>query len=312
MNIFLFDTDGVLLKPKGYHRALKETVRLAGISTGFGEVLLDDGQIAQFKALGISSEWHSSALCMAVMRLEQYRERSSKLVPLNLDRLFEVIAAQPMQHPALARGLAAIENFAVEYNVSASLVRGLVAESESINQSPTLNTFQELILGSEIFENTYYKKSKFQTESYLKLYDKRLLSESMAAHILVCQQRPDYGVAIMTNRPSSGPSGFAGAPDAEMGAALVGLVDLPLVGYGEISWLAEQTNQQAGELEKPAWQHALAAILMASGCSIEACLQFICEQPLAWPVADYANLQGSTITVFEDTPGGHDRCSKGG
>ena len=43
MNIFLFDTDGVLVKPKGYHRALQETVRLAGISTGFGEVLLDDG-----------------------------------------------------------------------------------------------------------------------------------------------------------------------------------------------------------------------------------------------------------------------------
>jgi len=42
MDILLFDMDGVLLKPLGYHRALKETVRLAGISSGYGEVLLAD------------------------------------------------------------------------------------------------------------------------------------------------------------------------------------------------------------------------------------------------------------------------------
>ncbi|UCD42996.1 MAG: hypothetical protein JSV69_05180, partial [Chloroflexota bacterium] len=67
MDILLFDMDGVLIKPLAYHRALQETVRLAGIATGFGEVLLSEDQIADFEAIGISSEWHSSALCMAVM-----------------------------------------------------------------------------------------------------------------------------------------------------------------------------------------------------------------------------------------------------
>jgi len=71
MDILIFDMDGVLVKPEGYHRALQETVRLAGISTQYGEVQLTDNQIAQFEALGISSEWHSSALCMAVMVVEK-------------------------------------------------------------------------------------------------------------------------------------------------------------------------------------------------------------------------------------------------
>lgn len=71
MDILLFDMDGVLVNPRGYHRALHETVRLAGISTGIGAVDLEDEQVTQFEALGISSEWHSSALCMAVMVLEK-------------------------------------------------------------------------------------------------------------------------------------------------------------------------------------------------------------------------------------------------
>ena len=33
MRILIFDMDGVLIEPHGYHRALKETVRLAGIAT---------------------------------------------------------------------------------------------------------------------------------------------------------------------------------------------------------------------------------------------------------------------------------------
>ena len=46
MKILLFDMDGVLLEPNGYHLALKETVRLVSRSMGFEDFLLSDQDIA--------------------------------------------------------------------------------------------------------------------------------------------------------------------------------------------------------------------------------------------------------------------------
>jgi len=309
MEILIFDMDGVLLKPFGYHRALKETVRLAGISTGFGEVLLADEQIAKFEALGISSEWHSSALCMAVMALEKQKgitreEDQTQPIILDLEDLFVAISDRPMQDPALSRGLAAIERLAAKANVPADLVCWLVAQSESIQRSPTINWFQELVLGSESYTSTYQKRPQFETESYLKLYDERLLNEPQTERVLRWTDKPDHGAAIMTRRPSSGLPGFATAPDANMGAALVGLENLPIVGYGEICWLAAQTGREVIDLYKPAWEHALAAILAASGWSLERSLAYVGKSLSEWEVSDFHGLYGSTIIVFEDTPGG--------
>jgi len=309
MEILIFDMDGVLLKPSGYHCALKETVRLAGISTGFGEVLLVDEQIAQFEALGISSEWHSSALCMAVMALENQKgitreEDQTQPIILDLEDLFVAISDRPMQDPALSRGLAAIERLAAKANVPADRVCWLVAQSESIQHSPTINWFQELVLGSESYTSTYQKRPQFETESYLKLYDERLLNEPQTERVLRWTDKPDHGAAIMTRRPSSGLPGFATAPDANMGTALVGLENLPIVGYGEICWLAAQTGREVINLYKPAWEHALAAILVASGWSLERSLTYVGKSLPEWEVLDFQDLNNSTIIVFEDTPGG--------
>ncbi len=307
MEITLFDMDGVLLEPKGYHRALQETVRLAGLSMGYGEVLLADDQIAQFEALGISSEWHSSALCMAAMMLARQKalalvgNGNQQFAEFDLRELFAAISTQPLRQSARQRAVAAIEGLAQKAGVAPDPILEIVATSESIIHSPTLNWFQELILGSEIFERTYQKKPQLQTESYLKLYDQPLLSKPMAASILSSHRLPGHGAAIMTNRPSSGPPGFVGAPDAKMGAVLVGLADLPIVGYGEVTWLAEQTGREPRELAKPAWQHALAAILAASGWSVKDSLVYAGQQSKR---DDLSHLQNSTIHVFEDTPGG--------
>jgi phosphoglycolate phosphatase-like HAD superfamily hydrolase len=309
MNILIFDMDGVLLKPVGYHRALREAVRLAGVSVGRVEVFLTDEQIAHFEALGISSEWHSSALCMAVMVIEQYRgakrqDNHARPSSLNLENLFMELAAQPMQDSALERGLAAIEILADENDVPSDLVSGLIAESESIQHSPTMNYFQELILGSEVFAKTYKKEPQFQAKSYLKLYDQRILSKPLVKKVNRWAAIPGHGAAIMTNRPSSGPAGFEGAPDAELGTALVGIAGLPLVGYGEIRWLAKQSRKDVGELSKPGWAHAMATILAASGWRIDESLTYAGQMPNAFQHEDLNHLQNSTITVFEDTPGG--------
>jgi phosphoglycolate phosphatase-like HAD superfamily hydrolase len=309
MDILLFDMDGVLVKPMGYHRALQEVVRLAGIKTGFGEVLLTDEQIARFEALGISSEWHSSALCFAAMVIAQHGgmvigDNHSSPMILTLEELFVEIAAQPLQNSALHRAQAAVENLTAKYGVPTDRVRDLVVESESIQSSLTLNWFQELILGSENYTNIYQRKPQFRTDSYLSLYDETKLEKSKADKVLRWAEGSDHGAAIMTNRPSRGPSDFSGMPDAEMGSRLVGLANIPVVGKGEILWLAANTDHRVENISKPVWMHAMAAILVASGWSAEKSLKFVGEQPEEWDTSVLNYLNNGRITVFEDTPSG--------
>lgn len=302
MNVLIFDMDGVLLQPLGYHRALQETVCRAGLACGFGEAHLSFEQIARFEALGISSEWLSSALCVAAMQLAMGRDRANPAPDgLDLETLFEGIAAQPVSQPALQRGRMAVERLAHLAGADAGPLLELLAHSEDIDRSPTLNIFQELILGSHTYADLYRKPPQLHVESYLTQYDRRRLSEGSARALMRWIAGNGNGAAIMTNRPSDGPADFRGDPDAELGAQLVGLSGLPLVGFGEITWLAGQTGRDAGTLNKPAAEHALAAVLAASGWTIEDSLLYAVRslQP-----DDLQNLQDSTITVFEDTPGG--------
>lgn len=311
MKLLIFDMDGVLLKPLGYHRALQDTVRLAARSMGYGDIGLREDQIARFEALGISSEWHSSALCLATLTLEKQKDGQSESQDfdpssgdLDLEELFSVIASQPMGQPALERAKSAIEHIAAKTGIPPHLAIEIVSSSESIVNSTTMNIFQELILGSETFETIYQKKARFQTESYLMKFDLDLLTKESADKVLGWASQPGQGAAIMTNRPSIGLPGGESAPDADMGASLVGLDTLPLVGFGEITWLAAQMGMDAGALAKPAWQHAMTAILAAGGWTMEESLRYAGTSPETWRQADLQHLQGSTITVFEDTPGG--------
>ena len=309
MDILVFDMDGVLVRPVGYHRALQETVRLAGISSGIGPVELENEQVTQFEALGISSEWHSTALCMAVMVLEKQtgltgQFRGSNSNQLTLDALFEALAVQPLHVSALHRGVAAVESLAEKFGVPVDPSRSLIANSESIDRSPTLNWFQEMVLGSINYAEIYQKKSQLKVESYLAQYDIALLSDFYAEKLSRWAAEPENAAVIMTSRPSKGPSGFFGMPDADLGAMLVGLNDLPLVGKGELIWLADKTGYAVELVQKPSWKHALAALLSACGRKLQTHLGYFDSVPADPGLPGLQFLHNSKISVFEDTPGG--------
>ena len=309
MNLFIFDMDGVLLTPNGYHHALKETVRLAGMKSGYGEAWLTDAQISQFESLGISSEWHSSALCLAVMILQKMAGISPNgnlngHTALDLDDLFEAIAAQPIQDSPIKRGAASLDDLGRKYGVSVDGIKALVNESESIEQSPTLNWFQELILGSKEYTAIYQNSAQFSTDSYLKLHDEPLLTQTMANKVMRWAAKEGNGAGIMTMRPSEGPQGFTKDPDAKFGAELVGVEDFPIFGRGEIDWLSEKTGRGVESLRKPSWVHALAVILAASGWKVEESLLYAAQKPEVIKFEDLKFLDNSTFTVFEDTSGG--------
>ena len=305
MELLIFDMDGVLLEPLGYHRALRETVRLAGETCGFSDVQLSAGQIARFEALGISSEWHSSALCIAWMTLQKTFAPDSQ--EPDWERLVAAFQRQPQADSPIQRGAAALAQVAQERGVSADPALALMTECESIQESPTFNWFQELVLGSAVFERIYGKAGQLNTESYLQKYDHRLLAPEWAQRLLEWTRQTGRGAAIMTSRPSAGvggPHGYAQEPDGQMGANLVGLGEMPLIGNGEMRWLAEKLGVTVAEVKKPAAAHALGALLAAGGWTLERSLDYLAGGLAAVRMEDLDWLDSSTVTVVEDTISG--------
>ncbi|BBB48741.1 hypothetical protein [Pelolinea submarina] len=302
MNLLIFDMDGVLLEPLGYHHALQETVRLAGEACGFSDVRLNAAQIARFEALGISSEWHSSALCMAWMALQ--KEFAPDSQSPDWERLAAVFQRQPQADSPIRRGAAALVQVGQEQGVSAEHATTLMRECESLQTSPTFNWFQELVLGSAAFERIYGKAGQLNTDSYLEKYDRKLLEPAWAGRVADWARQPGCGAGIMTSRPSDGPQGYAQEPDGGLGAELVGLGELPLIGNGEMRWLAEKLGVTVAEVKKPAAMHALAALLAAGGWPLERSLDYLAGGFPHMRREDLAWLDGSTVIVVEDTISG--------
>ena len=318
MKILLFDMDGVLLEPKGYHKALIETVRLVSRSMGFEDFILSDKDIAQFEALGISSEWDSSALCAALLVVDASTIDKEFRVPtslstvhmlqykrrIKLPELFEALKGQPAELPAVLRAQQAIEDIAYKYHVDPKQPSQIIKNSKSIKHSLTLNVFQELVLGSENFERTYQRENQLNVESYLQKYDKLLLINPLKDKLLRWLEDPQHNAAIMTNRPSAIALGKAGTPEAELGAELLGLDSLPIIGNGEIRWLAQKTNADVGALMKPAPTHALAAAFVALGNRFEDSLINAYNLIHSDHSTEANALSKSTVYVFEDTAAG--------
>lgn len=318
MHILLFDMDGVLLEPKGYHQALIETVRLTSLSLGFEEIKICEEDIAQFESLGISNEWHSSAMCVSLMVIEaQKRNLELNLSPqlrltnpkyqaieINLPGLYPLISDQTIDLPALPRSLKAIQQAAEKVGVDPTISQSIMEKCEQIDHSLTLNIFQELVLGSEIYTQLYGKQARVNTRSYLDEFDKPMLSEDKISSLKAWLDDPLHYAAIMTNRPSNTLLGTMGTPEAELGAALVGVDFLPMIGSGEIHWLGNKIGQHEGSLVKPSAHHALSAIFAAMGQSPSEALQNSARLLSGEGVNVPSSLSGCTVTIFEDTPAG--------
>ncbi len=318
MQILIFDMDGVLLEPKGYHRALQETVRLTSLSLGFEAFTLLPEHIARFESIGISNEWHSSAFCMALMVIELLKQGlqfdpGTELDPpnfaprplkLQMESALSLIDRQPIERPAIKRAVKAIDGIARKEGVDPDVVISIVHNSESVEHSVTFNVFQEFVLGSTIYEQTYGKEPQLKDDSYLTMYDRSLLGHETREALLSWLEDPLHCAGIMTNRPSNSLLRRHGTPEAELGAALVGLDHLPIIGSGEMKWLAESKLEDVGTLLKPAVYHGLSAILAASGLPIEESLLGSYSAISDEGDLDFSYLDNGSVFVFEDTPAG--------
>lgn len=314
----LFDLDGVLLEPLGYHNALQETVRLVGKSMGFNAAHLSQEDIYAFEAAGITCEWDSSAICLGLMLKEIWELDSTAGVP-------EIITPGPPQGMGLKTPdwktflkklslLLQSSDTPVE-KATSLLKKGRTASQQEILDkllgqahdalcSLTHRVFQELVLGSKQFQSTYQLPPTLDSESYLIRYDRPTLS---ARHVQILENwlgENKRGV-IFTNRPSCPPDDLFGTSEAELGAVVAGLNHFPVVGLGDMVWLSTKSGQPTQDFLKPSPVHALAALLQARGVSKKEALSSaanLVHKNLIDKV--WQEFHGAKLYVFEDTTTG--------
>ena len=322
MRILLFDLDGVLLEPFAYHQALCETVMLVGRALGYPEVKLTQADIEVFESVNVTSEWDTSAICAALLlrrlwtispdtRLPQapplHQQPMHRLAAPDFRAFFqsEDMAPLPGTPPIMLAEQSLLSDKTVYSTAQVAALRAILRGARKPQGSLTHLLFQELVLGSKAFRDTYEMQSFLRSPGYLLNLDRPNLSENARVSLLDWLRHPGNHAGVFTNRPSQPSEGFVGAPEAELGLAMAKLEILPLVGRSGLEWLAEQRGLAPDALLKPSAAHALAALRRAAGDTLEDALRAAAELVLdqkgdpGWEKLDEVE-----VYVFEDSAEG--------
>ncbi len=283
--IFLFDVDSVLVNPLGYRAALQATVNYFSQLMHWGNQAPDLDTIEHFEAIGISSEWDSAAICLAIM-LREARKAYPQLAD-NLPEALKTIqqrriapSAPPNykllsswimedQQPGEIPAETALRRFSGDkWPHADELLRSVLSTTRDIAQSATTRIFQHYTLGSDHFSQTYGMQPHIQTASLLAEMDMPLIYSDVAKRVMQAVAEQSIYAAVYTARPSFPPldseTGHAGfAPEAEIALDIVGLSRLPLIAEGKLRWLGQQTGTNGEHYLKPNPVQALAAVMAA-------------------------------------------------
>ncbi len=273
----LFDMDGVLLEPNGYHKSLQKCVNLFGNALGVPNTNLKPEHIADFEAMGITNEWDSLAICTAIILIHSWKFdpniRFKGIQPLppvtETPPDFDDFLNHFTEDDNLP-GLSAFDFLEKEHKhlnrAQSNHLYTILAKCRDIYQSLIQPIYQETVLGSDFFQNTYNLTPKLHIESYLEKYDRPILNDLEIRKLHDWIKQTEHYVGIMTNRPSQAPDGLPSPPEAEIGAKLVNLDHVPLIGSGYLGWYAkEHCNLPAHSLLKPNSVHTLALLQMCNG-----------------------------------------------
>jgi hypothetical protein len=312
--IILFDMDGVLLIPGGYREALKTSVKRIGLALGIPFSDLNDEHIARFEALSVTNEWDTLAICTALILLEVWR--SNPQVRLNsLAPNQEIYSDQPPQFDEFLETFSDVSSLpscsAYEKIIKDNLLldkgqksalRNILFTARDIYKSPILWSHQETVLGSKAFQENYQLSTQLGSKSYLLAYDQPAMTPDRAKNLRNWVSHPDHFAGILTNRPSGTPPGYLSSPEAELGAELIGMSDLPILGSGMLGWFAA-THCELPEYTflKPNPVHALALMQMCYGEPATKALQLANH---LWHGSgdqkDWLKFNHSEMIVFED------------
>lgn len=315
----LFDMDGVLLQADGYHRAMQSALKIVGKNIGVQDPILTIEQISQFEAAGVTHEWETLAICTAILLIQIWQIDPEIRIPSSLDpEPGEYLIMRDERISDFLKDIDLAGKSPTRYAEGQLLnnaphlgpeqidfLKSLFGSGINLNLSPIFRVFQEYVLGSRLFGQIYKFSPCLDTESYLDLYDREALSKNNRDNMLKWLSTDLHRAAIFTNRPSKTPDEFFSTPDAELGAAAIGLEELPILGAGALSWFASEQAKPWDEYFKPHPVHVLAALQLASGKPLSEAIKTAADfyygdkGPEIW-----SGFEGSKVYVFEDlTPG---------
>lgn len=211
----------------------------------------------------------------------------------------------PVHTPPLPRA----ESLLVDRGPNRSLtqtvhLRELVQGAREIDRSITHRIFQELVLGSVLFNEIYGRSPLFTLAGYLETYDQPALDQETVKLLEAWLTSLNQRAAIFTNRPTREPDGLGGTPEGELGQATTGLQTLPLVGWGQLYWLSRARGLAEEAFSKPAPAHALAALRCTLGDPLEVALAAAADLQMGRESTGWGPLHGARISAFEDGAAG--------
>lgn len=270
--IVLLDVDGVLIRARGYRASVQATLNYLFQRLNQPHLTPPNEEDMQtFEAENIIFEWDSVALCTAAL-LNQVPH----LLQNRLQETIQAIAAanirlQQPDYQKLARSVpkppspdikpsrAALGTFFPEHPVFVELLGNAHHPDALMTQ-----IFQQFVLGHEQYARTYHRAPLLETDSLLEALDIPLLTPESAERLAAADHVQHV---IYTARPGLPPSfvqdwvGYS--PEAEIAQKLLQLHNIPVIGYGRVQWLAQQTGVHPASYVKPSPVQALAAIYSA-------------------------------------------------
>ncbi len=340
-NIFLFDIDGVLIRPGGYRAAVKESLRILLERMGFPQnegLLPQEEDMSLFEAQSISSEWDMVPICLGVILSKLVEQHPDLKLAPDLWEMCDAVRAQgwtdgnyptsidyrqailqvgarrqvgvPPAESALSLALDPALYFLPGLSQQPALLRNLFSCTRQVTDAPTTRLFQQVSLGSDIFRQSYGIEPEIESISLLETYDEPLMTGEWQAWIKQRQQNGELQAVAYTARPSippipgvNHPGGYS--PEAELALRRAGLEGIPLVGYGHMEYIARIYGEAPEAFLKPSPVQALAAVFLACGLeslpALHAAVRFYQDGRLP-EALDRQNQR--TIHVFEDSAGG--------
>ncbi|MAT41077.1 MAG: hypothetical protein CL609_01965 [Anaerolineaceae bacterium] len=335
---FLFDIDGVLLNPGGYRKAASDTVQHYFKDLGFKNIHIDLSAFERFESLEITNEWDmisfyiisSLELFFDSIQLKVNVDTREKLISLiknkniqpgtpihKLDVLLEFIEDGRSKTSCVYNQFHSekfVKHFPKIQNYAPWLVEDLLSQTDDPRISKTTAYFQNLILGEKLFEEIFSSVAMIKTDSYLSLYDKKNLDEFFRNKLVKLISEKTIQCSAMTARPTTVSKGNKKTemyfPEGELGLKTVGLEQIPVIGFGSLSYLANMVGQTSVYYLKPSPIHALAAILAAAGYSDVDSVMFAHEifndfkHPKNQERLKELFLGNVEISIFEDSTNG--------
>lgn len=292
--IFLFDLDGVLVRPGGYRAAVQATVNHFARWLGLPALAPDEPTIAIFEAQGITGEWDMIPLSLAIL-FDQAAAQLPAGDYSSLEALRRMVSAHPLPDlrvdyaPVIRRLGAFLQPGEAPSDVFLAVCQArqdaelfphltgqgvlceLLADTRKLALSPTTRIFEHLVLGHAFYQQSLGLPAEIESEAYLTVHDRPLLLPETRARLLDLRARGELVMAAYTARPSAWEGDWpAGeplpamfAPEAEMALRLVGMEPIPLVGYGQMGGLALKLGLAEEALLKPSPFHSMTAIASA-------------------------------------------------